>query len=155
MKKHWDVENAIQYIKQNTKPDEFILFEGFLTPLSIYTGRGFVLPAVLIDNAIRENIHNIGFADTMRKFKIKYLITPYEHPFYLDYAPIFEFTGIKEPSGRNYNRDIAIHQTIGDKAKGYRMNYGWLRKIVIKYNIQEKFVLADQVGKFKFYSFKN
>jgi hypothetical protein len=155
MKDYWNAENAIQYIKQNTKPDEFILFEGFLTPLSIYTGRGFVMPAVMIDDAVRGNIHKIGFADTMRKFKIKYLITPYEHPYYMDYAPIFEFTGIKEPSGRNHDRGIAIHKTIGSRGARLSEELRRVEEIAIKYNIQEKFVLADQVGQFKFYSFKN
>ena len=31
----------------------------------------------------------------------------------MDYAPIFEPTRIKEPSGRNFNRSIAIFKTIG------------------------------------------
>jgi len=41
MQNYLNVDNVIRYIKNNTEPDEFILFEGFLTPLSIYTGRGF------------------------------------------------------------------------------------------------------------------
>jgi len=155
MKNYFDVGDAIQYIQQNTKPDEFILFEGFLTPLSIYTGRGFVMPAVMIDNAVREEIRGIGFSETMRKYKIKYLITPHESPYYMDYAPIFESMKIKEASGRNFNRAIAIHNTIGTPDTTLSRELRRAEEIVKKYNIQDKFVLSDQVGRFKFYSFKN
>lgn len=155
MNNYVNVDNAVQFIKDNTKTDEFILFEGFLTPLSIYTRRGFVMPAVLIDNTIREDIHKIGFADTMRKYRIKYLITPNEQPFYLDYAPIFEPTKIKEPSGKNYNRSITIYKTIGVPDSEISDDLQQVREIEKKYNIQEKFVLAAQIGRFKFYSFQN
>ena len=155
MNNYVNVDNAVQFIKDNTKPDEFILFEGFLTSLSIYTGRGFVMPAVLIDNAIREDIHKIGFADTMRKYKIKYLFTPNERPFYLDYAPLFEPTKIKEPSGKNYNRSITIYKTIGVSDSGISDDLKQVEEIEKKYNIKDKFVLAAQIGRFKFYSFQN
>jgi hypothetical protein len=153
MKNYVDVGKVVQYIKQNTKPDEFILFEGFLTTLSIYTGRGFVMPAVLIDNSVREDIHKIGFAETMRKYKIKYLITPYENPYYKDYAPIFEPMNIREPSGRNYNRAITIHNTIGIPNAGLSEELKLVEEIERKYKIQDKFIFTDQVGRFKFYSF--
>jgi len=155
MNNYVNVDNAVQFIKDNTKPDEFILFEGFLTPLSIYTGRGFVMPAVLIDNTIREDIHKVGFAETMRKYRIKYLITPNERPFYMDYAPMFEPTKIVEPSGKNYNRSITIYNTIGVTDSGISDDLRQVEEIEKKYNIQEKFVLAAQIGRFKFYSFQN
>jgi hypothetical protein len=155
MENYVNVDNAVKFIKENTRPDECILFEGFFTSLSIYTRRGFVMPAVLIDNTIRDDIHKIGFANTMQKYKIKYLFTPNERPFYPDYAPIFEPTKVKEPSGRNYNRSISIYKTIGVQDSGISNDLRQVEEIVKKYNIQEKFVLAAQVGRFKFYSFQN
>jgi hypothetical protein len=113
------------------------------------------MPAVLIDNAVRADIHKIGFAETMRKFKVKYLITQYERPYYKDYAPIFEPLNIKEPSGRNYNRAITIRNTIGIPDSGLSDELQLVEEIERKYKIKEKFVLADQVGRFRFYSFNN
>lgn len=154
MRNFVDVRDAVRYIVENTKPDEFLLFEGYLTPLSIYTGRGFVMPAVLADDAIREDIRRIGFANTMRKFRVKYLFTPNEQPFYLDYAPLFEKTKLLEPSGQNFNRNIRIYKEIGISDQGLKQDLRQVEEIERKYKIREKFVLEHQVGKLKFFSFK-
>jgi hypothetical protein len=150
-----DVRPAVQFIRENTKPDEFLLFEGYLTPLSIYTGRGFVMPAVLADDAIREDIRRIGFANTMRKYRVKYLFTPNEQPFYLDYAPLFEETKLLEPSGQNFNRNLRIYKTIGVTDPGLKDDLRQVEEIERKYRIREKFVLERQIGKMKFYSFRD
>ena len=71
------------------------------------------MPAVMIDNQVLEDIHTIGFANTMHKYKIKYLFTPNESPFYLDFAPMFAPTKIIEPSGQNFDRNILINNAIG------------------------------------------
>jgi len=155
MRNFVDVRSAVRYIRENTKPEEFLLFEGYLTPLSIYTGRGFVMPSVLADDAIREDIRRIGFANTMRKYRVKYLFTPNEQPFYLDYAPLFEPTKIREPSGQNFNRNILIYKTIGISDRNLKEDLRQVEEIERKYKIREKFVLENQIGKMKFYSFKD
>jgi len=149
------VDEGVQFIKENMKPDEFLLFEGYLTPLTIYTGRGFVMPAVLADDAIREDIRRIGFANTMREYRVKYLFTPNEQPFYLDYAPLFEETKLLEPSGQNFNRNILIYKTIGVADRRLKEDLRQVEEIERKYRIREKFVLEHQIGKMKFYSFKD
>lgn len=155
MMNYLNVEKVVKFIDENTKPDEFILFQGFLTPISIYTGRGFVMPAVLIDNQVMEDINTIGFANTMHKYKIKYFFTPNESPFYLDFAPMFAHTKIREPSGQNYDRNILINNAIGVQSAEISRNLKDVEEIERKYNIPEKFVLAAQFGRFKFYSFQN
>lgn len=155
MRNFIDVRDAVRYIKENTKPDEFLLFEGYLTPITIYTGRGFVMPAVLADEAIREDIRRIGFANTMRKYRVKYLFTPNERPFYLDYAPLFEETKLLEPSGQNFNRNIRIYREIGISDRGLKEDLRQAEEIERKYAIDRKFVLVHQAGKMKFYSFKD
>lgn len=150
-----DVRSAVRFIQENTKPDEFLLFEGYLTPLSIYTGRGFVMPAVLANDTIRQDIRRIGFATTMRKYRIKYLFTPNDQPFFLDYAPLFEATNLLEPSGQNFNRNILIYKTIGISDKGVKEDLRQVEEIERKYKIPEKFILEKQIGKMKFYSFKD
>jgi len=155
MENYLNVEKVVKFIDENTRPDEFILFQGFLTPISIYTGRGFVMPAVLIDNQVMDDIHTIGFANTMRKYKIKYFFTPNESPFYLDFAPMFAHTKLKEPSGQNFDRNILINNAIGVENPEISRNLKDAEEIEKKYNIPGKFVLAAQFGRFKFYSFQN
>jgi hypothetical protein len=150
-----DARSAVRFIQENTKPDEFLLFEGYLTPLSIYTGRGFVMPAVLANDTIRQDIRRIGFANTMRKYRIKYLFTPNDQPFFLDYAPLFEATNLLEPSGQNFNRNILIYKTIGISDQGVKEDLRQVEEIERKYKIREKFILEKQIGKMKFYSFKD
>jgi len=155
MKSYLKVDDAVEYIKQNTKPGEVLLFEGFLTPLSIYTGRGFVMPAVMIDETVREDVRRYGFGDTLRKFGVRYLITLDDPPFYMDYAPIFADTPLKEASGRNFDRAITIHKAIGSRDAELTQELRQAKEIEKKYDIPDKFVLADQVGRFRFYKFKN
>jgi hypothetical protein len=155
MKNYVNVEKVVEFINANTRPDELILFEGYLTPLSIYTGRGFVMPAVLINDTIRDDIRKIGFAETMKKHKVKYLFTPRDQPYYLDYAPIFERTNIREPSGTNFNRIITVFKTIGVSNAGISNDLEKVKEIGEKYNIKEKFVLAAKIDRFRFYSFQN
>lgn len=155
MKNYVNVEKVVEFINANTRPDELILFEGYLTPLSIYTGRGFVMPAVLINDTIRDDIREIGFAGTMKKYKVKYLFTPREQPNYLDYAPIFERTNIREPSGTNFNRIITVFKTIGVPNAGISSDLEKAKEIGQKYNIEEKFVLAAKIDRFRFYSFRD
>jgi len=155
MKRYLNVDDAVEYIRQNTKPGEFLLFEGFLTPLSIYTGRGFVMPAVMIDETVREDVRRYGFGDTLRKFGVRYLITLDDPPFYMDYAPIFADTPLKEASGRNFDRAITIHKAIGSRDAELTQELRQAKEIEKKYDIPDKFVLADQVGRFRFYKFKN
>jgi Dolichyl-phosphate-mannose-protein mannosyltransferase len=155
MKNYVNVEKVVEFINANTRPDELILFEGYLTPLSIYTGRGFVMPAVLINDTIRDDIREIGFAGTMKKYKVKYLFTPREQPYYLDYAPIFERTNIREPSGTNFNRIITVFKTIGVQNAGISSDLEKVKEIGEKYHIEEKFVLVAKIDRFRFYSFRN
>jgi len=155
MKNFVNVDQVVKFIDENTAPDDLILFEGYLTPLAIYTGRGFVMPAVLIDNAVRDSIGKIGFADTMRKYKVRYLFTPNEQPFYLDYAPVFESTGIIEPSGTNFNRNITIYKTLGIRDPGVAAELKEAKEIEERHRIREKFVPASRIGRFQFYSFRN
>jgi hypothetical protein len=155
MQNYADVGKVVGYIKENTKPDEFILFEGFLTPLSIYTQRGFVMPAVLIDEAFREDVHALGFANAMRKYRIRYLFTPNEKPYYTDYAPLFEPMALKEPSGQNHNRIITIYKAIGVSNSDISDGLRRAEEVENAYRIREKFALAEQFGRYKFYTFRD
>ena len=113
------------------------------------------MPAVLANDAIREDIRRIGFANTMHKYRVKYLFTPNEQPYFLDYAPLFEPTKILEPSGQNINRNMRIYKTIGISDQSLEEDLRQVEEIERRYRVREKFVLAKQIGRFKFYTFNN
>jgi len=75
------------------------------------------MPAVLIDNVIREDIHKIGFANTMQKYRIKYYLRRM-NGLTIRIMPDLRTHEIKEPSGENYNRNISIFNAIGFQDPG-------------------------------------
>ena len=147
-----DISEVIQFILNNTTEDDLILNETGLSPITIYTGRGLIYPLRIVDHTIREEIQSIGFAETMKKYRIKYLFTSNETPLYIDFAPVFAKTQIVEPS---YNRNHMIFKLIGDNDIEMNRQYQELEDIVKKYKISEKFRLEAKVGNYRFYSFVN
>jgi energy-coupling factor transporter transmembrane protein EcfT len=147
-----DISEAIQFIMEHTDENDLILNESVLSPITIYTGRGLIFPRVLRNRTIREDIHKIGFAETMKKYRIKYLFTPNEKPLYIDFAPIFTETSIREP---RFDRKHYIYNEIGERNPDMERGYQELEDIVKRYRIDEKFKEEAKTGKFRFYSFVN
>lgn len=149
------VNDVVKFIRENTGENDFILYEGWLAPLVIYTGRGFVKPATLVSDEIREEIQRLGFAETMRKYRIKYFFSPYEKPFYKDFAPLFANTKLIEPGGRTRNRNIFILETIGQGPREPDEDMKEIEQVENKYDIPGKFKPVARIGKYHFYSFLN
>jgi len=150
-----DVADVVNFIRENTKEGDFILYEGFLSPLVIYTGRGFVKPAILASDRTREEIHRLGFAETMRKYQIRYFFSPGENPFFEDFAPLFAKTKLIEPSGTTYNRNISIFRRIGQEYHGIDDDLKEVESVERAFDIPGKFKMAAKIGKYTFYSFLN
>ena len=149
------VTGVVNFIRENTQENDFILYEGFLSPLVIYTGRGFVKPATLASDSTREEIQKLGFAETMRKYRIKYFFSPNEKPFFKDFAPLFAKTKLIEPSGTTFNRNISIFRVIGQEYPEMDDDLREVEQIENKFDIPGKFRLVAKIGKYKFYSFLN
>ena len=147
-----DISEAIKFIMDHTDENDLILNESVLSPITIYTGRGLIFPKALHNRTIREDIHRIGFAETMKKYRIKYLFTPNENPLYIDFAPMFTETAIREP---RFDRKRYIFNEIGERNQDMEMGYRELEDIVKRYGIDEKFKEEAKTGKFRFYSFVN
>lgn len=150
-----NVADVVNFIRENTKEGDFILYEGFLSPLVIYTGRGFVKPAILASDRTREEIHRLGFAETMRKYRIRYFFSPGENPFFQDFAPLFAKTKLIEPSGTTYNRNISIFRRIGQEYHEIDEDLEEVERIERAFDIPGKFKPVAKIGKYTFYSFLN
>lgn len=147
------VEEAVKFIREHTEEGDFILYEGWLAPLVIYTGRGFVKPATLVSDTIREEIRTLGFAATMRKYRIRYFFSPYGNPSYKDFAPLFAKTRLIEPGGRTFNRNLSIQATLGQFDPGAAEGLKEAEEVERAYDIPGRFKLVGTVGKYRFYSF--
>ena len=147
-----DFSQTIEFIKNHTDEKDKLIYEGPIGPIAIYTKRSLVRPFRLNHDKFKKDIHDIGFADTMQKYGIKYLLSPYEKPKYIDYANLFINTNIKYPSS---NRRYLILNMIGTIPKDLNENYSDLERIVREYDIRNKFIFVGDFGKIKVYSFHN
>jgi hypothetical protein len=150
--KYKDVSSAIEFIRNHTDEKDKLMFEGPLGPIAIYTGRSLVRPYRLDHQEIKKEIRESGFAETMQKYRIKYLLSPYEKPKYIDYAFLFSDINIRYPSS---NRSYLISEKVGTINEDSRHVYSELEEIVGNYNIRNKFHLLENFGKIKIYSFRN
>jgi hypothetical protein len=155
LRNYQNIDEVIKFIKSNTTENEFIVYEGWLSPLAIYTGRGFIQPAILVTSGFRKEIQELGFSAAMQKYHIKYLFTSNEKPFYKDFVPLFVETNIIEASGRTHNRNIYIHSLLGTNDPKLDMDLKYLDEMEQKYKIAEKFMLEANLGRYKFFKFIN
>jgi len=88
----------------------------------------------------------------MQRYNIKYLLSPFEKPKYIDYANLFSETDFVYPSS---NRRYLIINKISTIPKNLSDKYSDLEEIVRKYDICNKFVLVKDFGSIKVYSFHN
>ena len=147
-----DLSAVSEFIMANTEEGDLILYEGYYTPLVIYTGRGLVRAARLADPRVRARIEKYGFAETMRRLHIKYLLTPYDEPTYRDFAGVFREINVKTPM---YNRTFLICKRVRMECEGGEMEHKKLDGVVQEEGIPAKFKLVARIGKIKLYSFRN
>ena len=112
-------------------------------------------PATLASDRTREEIHKLGFAETMRKYRIKYFFSPNEKPFFKDFVPLFAKTKLIEPSGTTFNRNISIYRVIGQEYHEIDDELKEVEQMENKFDIPGKFKLVAKIGKYNFYSFLN
>lgn len=147
------IKQISHFIINNTKMDELVLYEGYYSPIAIKTKRGMVRTFRLEDETIVQSIKAIGFAETMRKYKIKFLITPNEKPSYADFAPLF--TDDKSMKSTTFDRKYLIYKRVGIGKGMTSERENALKRIIDEYNIKEKFVYVGKIDGFNIYSFKN
>lgn len=145
-----DISPLVEFVRANTSSRDLLLHEGYYSALGIYTRRPLVRAYRLTTPSVRQDIASRGFEATMRDRGIKYLITPFDHPSYRDFAPVFDTTSLREPA---YNRNYNICRTVNLDCPELADDYEKLDRIVARHDIPSKFRLVTQVGKFKIYSF--
>jgi len=148
-----DISGINDYISRNTNEGDIIITELPFSTITINTGRSLIYTFRLVEDfTFRGDVKQKGFSNTMRKYRVKYLLTESENPTYIDFAPLFAETKIKRP---RWDRRLLILEKIDKQHVGIRENLQVLEKIVQDYNICDKFHLEAKIGKYKFYTFIN
>ena len=148
-----DISEINDYIIHNTNEGDIIVNELPYSTIAIYTSRSLIYTFRLVDDkTFRDDIMQKGFSNTMRKYRVKYLITESEKPSYIDFAPLFAETKIRRP---RWDRRLIIFNTIDKKQCVGNEDVQELQEIVQEYKIYDKFHLEAKVGKFRFFTFVN
>lgn len=145
-----DISGVNRFILENTNDNDIILNESSLTPITIYTGRSLIYPELIVNKKFREDIKQIGFTKTMRKYRIKYLFTMNEVPSYNDLALLYTKN---DNTGPRFDRDEFILESIGESSNVFQGKINDLENTVKRYDLPSKLKLEAEVGKFRFFSF--
>jgi len=147
-----DISGIKEYILRNTNEGDIIINETDLSTLSIYTDRSLIYMEKLVNNPFRNEIRQNGFSETMRIHQVKYVMTDKDNPSYIDFAPLFAETKIREP---RWDRKMNILNAIDKKQGSLQKDFKELEKIVLEYKIYDKFHFEAKIGKFNFFTFVN
>lgn len=139
------------YLMNNTKDDHIYIDDSYLLTLTIMTGRGRVEEYHLANDTIRQSVKEIGFASTMEKFGVVYLLTTRETPRYERYVNLFSEEKLATVA---YRRSDLI-QAILDPSYEYFPDMELRQEIIDRKKIEDKFILEQEFGPYKIYSFKD
>ena len=145
------LKEVAQFLTQNSEENEIYIDAEYNQYLTILTNRPQTTVSKLNKKEIRDSIQEVGFKNTMKKFKISYLITTKEEPDYLRFVNLFTDQELESTS---YRRSDLILSRL-DPSYEYFPDISYRNKIVEEKNIKEKFVLKKQVGPYKIFSFED
>ncbi|MCK4540383.1 glycosyltransferase family 39 protein [Candidatus Parcubacteria bacterium] len=146
------LSEASNYLISHTYEDEIYIDESTVLPLTISTGRGRLGDYSFFDKpSFKLSVRQNGFSETMKKYKIKYLITAKESPDYEKYANIFTDKDLQKTS---YRRTDIIFSKL-DKNYEYFKDIGERGQIIKEYDIKNKFILEKRIGDYNFFIFQN
>jgi len=146
------LEEAVEYLKKNTEKGDYYIDEAQATYFSLYANR-FRLDDIstLEDEQFKKDVQNLGFAEAMDKYGIKYLITFGDEPEYVRYANIFSDEDLKRPS---YRRSDLILSRVQPDEHRYFEDKDLREEIIYEENLRKSFEFQKEFGNFRFFTFK-
>lgn len=143
-----EVYYLIDYINSlNLEDGTSFVDQGDLTYLTMKTNIYRVYDtSIFADEKFRESVSEIGFVETMKKYKILYLITSSDTPDYTIFANSFSETPLESTS---YRRTDQIFEEL--YSKSYYSDLGLREKILLDNNVSAQFQLVRVFGTYKVY----
>ncbi|MBU1167483.1 hypothetical protein KKC60_03700, partial [Patescibacteria group bacterium] len=141
------------YLEENTKQNEFYTdLAAIDASLSLYTNRSRIgYYSMLEQQEFKDSVQNIGFAKSMDKYHIKYLILHKNEINYGDFVNIFLTENINSDLGSRTPTILsAISQgNSGDKSLETK------KEAIEKLHLEDKFKLEKKIGDYYFFRFVN
>jgi len=144
-----DFKKVARYLMMNTEEDEIYIDDSYLLTLTLMTGRARIEESKLDNSVIKKSIREIGFANTMEKYNIVFLITARDHPRYERYANLFVEEGLSTIS---YRRSDFIRSLL-DSDNHYFPDFVQRQQIVDAESLVDKFILVQEYGTYKIFAF--
>lgn len=137
-----DTKLASEYLASIMTEEQYFLTEGAGHSLSLYSNRNRVTLQTIKTPEIAQEIQTLGFAETMKKLNIAYLVTT---------NPRVVIPYVKELSNPNVtvtpNRDVILQQFINK----YGQPINDEEKIETPAKTYDHFVPINQIGKYYFF----
>jgi hypothetical protein len=145
-------QEAAQYLKKHTDPNDFYLDAANFQIMTLTTGRpSFQNTTLLQRDEFKQAVKKYGFASAMDRYKIKLLVTNSKSE-----PPYIRFVGVFTddlPPPRRFTRTHAILSKI-DGIPFYD-NQELHQQYVERLKIKDKFRLAAEIGRYRLYYFKD
>lgn len=138
---------ACKYLTENTSEDESYIDGSYTLTLTIYSGRPAIDRSFLENESIRKSVEDVGLIETMKNFKIKYLITKNEEINYLWFANLYS-PDFQEIALRRSDLILEKLENIP-----FFEDEEEREKIITEKNIKSQIMLEKEIGPYKFYLF--
>ncbi len=149
-----EINELTQFLKNNMGKDDIYIDEKWdYRYITLITGIPQTNIAQLKQPEIKESIEKIGFANTMKKYKIVYLITEKEYPLYREYLELFTDASSINNSTNSTRTDLILADLNPQESE--EISPTEENNLINEYKIPEKFVLEKEFGHYKVFSFAN
>lgn len=146
-----DLKKVAQFLVDNTTEEEIYLDDNYLLSLTLMSDRPRTEDYYLETRVIKASIKEIGFAGTMEKYNISYLVTDREHPRYEGYINLFTDLELAEVA---YRRSDIIRSSLSEDYQ-YFPDQALREALIEAVGLKEKFVLVEKHGPYRIYGFED
>ena len=149
-----EAKEVVQYLKENMEEGDIYIDEMWdYRHITLMSGIPQTNIAQLKQPEIKESIKKVGFAKTMEKYNVFYLITTRETPIYEEYLGLFDDVSLPHEPTDSLRNDLILAKL--DPQRSQEPMPTKEVNLIDKYKIFDKFVLIKEIGQYKIFGFKN
>jgi hypothetical protein len=139
------------FLAETMDQDELFIDDSYMLSAGIYGRRTRMASGKLFQDQIVADIEELGFANAMEKYNIKYLVTRYSPFRASSYARLFVNEPFEPSTG--YDRSERIRRELGQSVTEIE-SQNTIELPTDEY-VRSKFSLVKQFGPYAIYSFRN
>lgn len=153
-----EIDALAQFLNSNMPQENIYIDEGWnYRYVTLITGIPQTNTSQLNKPEIKNLIKKIGFAETMKKYGIVYLVTTNNTPSYQNYVGLFADESETATLGSlaTDRAELAILRSNSEYQPISEIDSGKAQYLVDKYQIVSKFILIKEIGQYKIFTFTN